>query len=155
MSTTITKREGVPVPWFRRTPLRNLRHEMEEMLTHFFNDASEGWLVDRIVPSLDVAETATEIEVRMDMPGAKAEDFEVQVHGDQLTISGKRVEEREEQGRTFHVMERSRGFFTRTVTLPCEVEEGEANAQYRDGVLTVRIPKTAESKAHKIPVKET
>lgn len=155
MSTTVTKREPTPQTWFRRTPVKNLRHEMEELLTHFFNDATEGWLVDRMVPSIDLEETQSELEVRMDIPGAKPADFDIQVHGDVLTISGKRIEEKEQKGRTFHVVERARGYFSRSITLPCEVQENKAEATYKDGVLTVRVPKSAECRAHKVPVKET
>lgn len=160
MTTTIAKRdkerqpEMVPRTWFRRGPLNTFRHEMEEVLGSFFSDVGEGLLAERMIPSLDVSETDDALEVRMDLPGVKPADIDVQVHGDLLTIRGKRTEEKEEKGRTFHIVERSRGSFSRTVTLPCATQEGQADADYKDGVLTVRIPKAAESKSQRVAVKE-
>jgi len=89
----------------------------------------------------------------MDAPGVKPDDLDIRIAGNLLTISGKREEEKEEKDRTFHRLERSCGSFTRTVTLPCEVDKARVDAQYRDGILTVSMPKTVEVKALKIKVK--
>jgi HSP20 family protein len=102
---------------------------------------------------LDVAETEKSLEIHMDLPGVTAKDIDIQVNGNLLTISGERKEEKEEKGKTFHRVERSYGSFSRTVTLPCDVNENEVAAEYKDGVLTIKLPKTEESKAHKIKVK--
>jgi HSP20 family protein len=89
----------------------------------------------------------------MDLPGIAAKDIDVQVSGNVLTVSGHREEEKEEKGRTFHRLERRYGDFSRSVILPCAVVEDEVAAEYHDGVLTIKLPKTEESKAHKIKVK--
>jgi HSP20 family protein len=89
----------------------------------------------------------------MDAPGLKVEDIDVQINGNLLTVSGQRAEEKEEKGRMFHRIERRHGTFSRTITLPCAVNDEKVDAQYRDGVLRLTLPKTEESKAHKIAVK--
>ena len=83
----------------------------------------------------------------------EAKDIDIQVHGNLLTISGEQKEEREEKGKTFHRVERRVGSFSRSVTLPCPVKEDAVDAQYKNGLLTVKLPKTDEAKAKKITVK--
>jgi HSP20 family protein len=89
----------------------------------------------------------------MDIPGMETKDIDIQVNGNLLTISGERKEEREEKGTTFHRVERRVGSFSRTVTLPCPVKEDAVDAQYKNGTLTVKLPKTEETKSKKITVK--
>jgi HSP20 family protein len=106
-----------------------------------------------MVPALDMSETDSSIEIRMDLPGITAKDIDIQISGNVLTVSGQREEQKEEKGRTFHRVERRYGNFSRSVTLPCTVVESEVAAEYHDGVLTIKLPKTDESKAHKVKVK--
>ena len=154
MSTGIAKREPRSVgAWFRRGPLEGLREEMEDLVSRAFGEDAKSWPSDRIVPSLDVAETNNAVEVRMDIPGMDAKDIDIQVNGNLVTISGERKEEREEKGKTYHRVERRVGRFSRTVTLPCPVKEDAVDAQYKDGSLTVKLPKIDEAKARKITVK--
>lgn len=135
-----------------RSPFGQLRREMRDWMSNLLTDGDETWF-GAAVPSLDLSETADAVQVRMDVPGVKAADLDIQINGNLLTISGKREEEKEEKDRTFHRIERSSGSFSRTVTLPCAVDEGKVDAKYKDGILTVALPKTQEAKAHKIAVK--
>lgn len=137
----------------RRGSLLNWPDEVEDMLTNLLS-VGDGWMAGRIIPALDLSETAEAVEVKIDAPGMKPSDLEVQVNGNLLTIGGERKEEKEEKGRTFHRVERRCGRFSRTITLPCAVDETKVDAQYRDGILRINLPKTEESKAHKITVKE-
>jgi HSP20 family protein len=139
--------------WLRQGPLGNLRDEMEQLVSRAFGEDVALWPSERILPSLDLAETAASVEVRMDIPGMEAKDIDIQVNGNLLTISGERKEEHEEKGKTFHRVERRVGSFSRTVTLPCPVREEAVDAQYKSGILTVKLPKTEEAKAKKITVK--
>jgi HSP20 family protein len=138
---------------WRRDPLSALEEEVNDLRARILGDGGEGWFSGAMAPALDLSETDTSIDVRMDLPGIAAKDIDVQVSGNVLTISGRREEEKEEKGRTFHRVERRYGDFSRSVTLPCAVVEDEVAAEYHDGVLTVKLPKTEESKAHKIKVK--
>jgi HSP20 family protein len=152
--STVAKREPRHVgTWFRRGPLGTLREEMEDLFARALGEESPLWPSERIVPSLDLAETEAGVEVRMDIPGMEAKDIEIQVNGNLLTISGERKEEKEEKGKTYHRIERRTGSFSRTVTLPCAVKEDAVDAQYKNGILTVKLPKTEEAKSKKITVK--
>lgn len=154
MATEVAKREErSATPWFRRRPLANLREEMRDLLAHTFGE-EDVWPFGHISPSLDVAESDGSVEMRMDIPGIDAKDIDIQISGgNTLTISGARKEEHEEKGKTWHRIERRCGSFSRSVLLPCAVKEDAVDAKYRDGVLTVSLPKTEEAKAHKITVK--
>lgn len=135
-----------------RGPLGRWREEMRDLFSNML-EAGDGWFAGQPLPSLDLSETADAVQVRMDVPGVKPADIDIQINGNLLTISGKRAEEKQEQDRTYHCIERTSGSFSRTVTLPCAVDEAKVDAQYRDGILTVAMPKTPEAKAHKIKVK--
>jgi HSP20 family protein len=141
------------LPSLWRDPFTALQEEMSQLRTRLFGDGDEGWFTGTIVPELDMSETETAIEVRMDVPGVTAKDIDIQINGNVLTVSGERKEEKEEKGKTFHRIERRYGNFLRSVTLPCTVAESEVAAEYHDGVLTVKLPKTEESKPHKVKVK--
>jgi len=126
---------------------------MNDLRTRLFGDGAEEWSTGAMMPAIDVSETDTAVDVRMDVPGVTAKDIDIQVNGNLLTVSGERNEEKEEKGKTFHRIERSYGNFSRSITMPCAVAENEVAAEYNDGVLTIKLPKKEESKAHKIKVK--
>ena len=142
----------LPSLW-RSDPLTALQEEMNELRSRFLGDSGEGWFTSAMIPALDMAASDTSIDVRMDLPGMPAKDIDIQINGNVLTVSGQRDEEKEEKGKTFHRVERRSGSFSRSVTLPCNVIESEVAAEYRDGVLAIKLPKTDESKARKIKVK--
>jgi HSP20 family protein len=141
------------LPSLWRDPFTSLQEEMNELRTRLLGDGGEGWFAGAMVPALDMSESDSSIDVRMDLPGITAKDIDIQVSGNVLTVTGKREEEKEEKGKTFHRVERRYGDFSRSVTLPCAVDEDKVAAEYRDGVLSIKLPKTEESKAHKIKVK--
>lgn len=153
MATTLTKSEPRAArTWTRQGPLTALRDELRDLLAHTFGEEDELWPFGRFSTPLDVSETDQAIEVRVDLPGIKPDEVDLKISGNTLTISGERREDREEKGRTWHRTERRTGRFSRSVMLPCPVKENAADAQYRDGVLTVSVPKAEEAKAHKIAV---
>jgi HSP20 family protein len=149
----LTTRRFNRLPSLWRDPFTALREEMNDLRTRLMGEEDEGWFTGAVVPALDVSETETAIDVRMDLPGITAKDIDIQVNGNMLTVSGERKEEKEEKGKTFHRVERRYGNFSRSVTLPCAVNENEVAAEYKDGVLMIKLPKTEESKTHKIKVK--
>ena len=152
MGTNLTRRPGSLASLLRRDPLAMFRDEMNE-LRRMWGDEDESWFSGALAPPIDLSETDTAVEVRADLPGFKAKDIDIQLHGNLLTLTGQREEDREEKGRTFHRVERRSGSFSRSITLPCPVTESEVAAEYRDGILTVTLPKTDEAKPHKIRVK--
>jgi len=98
-------------------------------------------------PSVDVTENEKEYLITADAPGVKREDLKVTVEEGVLMISGERKSEKEEKGKKFHKVERSYGRFARSFTLPEDAEDEKLSAQFKDGVLTVHLPKSAEAKA--------
>jgi HSP20 family protein len=107
----------------------------------------------RFVPTLDLTETPTTLELRMDAPGMSPENFDIQLSNGILTLSGERQQESEVKDKTYHRIERHYGSFSRSLALPAAVVEDKVDAKYRDGVLTVTLQKTEESKSRKIKVK--
>jgi HSP20 family protein len=130
-----------------------LRGDIGDLLEQFWGDEGDGWLKGRIAPLADLSETETSVELKMDVPGVKPNEIDIQVNGNLLTVSGEHKEEKEEKGRTYHRIERCSGSFSRSVTLPCAVQEGEAAAECLDGILTITLPKAEEARTHKIKVK--
>jgi HSP20 family protein len=154
MSTTLTKHEPRKLrSWLRPRPFEGIREEMQDLISRTFGEDVAVWPFERVSPSLDLVETDGALEVRVDIPGMEAKDIDIQVHGNLLTVSGERKEEREEKGKTYHRVERRTGSFLRSVTLPCPVKEEAVDAQYKNGILTIRLPKTEEAKSRKITVK--
>lgn len=103
--------------------------------------------------ALDVYETDEEVKVRASVPGVNAEDIDISVQGDVMTIRGETVEEKEEQEGSYHMRERRYGAFQRSIRLPSTVKAGEAEASFKSGVLTVTLPKAEEAKTKSIEVK--
>jgi HSP20 family protein len=104
------------------------------------------------MPSFEVKETDGAYHFKADLPGIKDEDLEIQVLGNRLTISGKREAEKKEENETYHLFERSFGSFSRTFTLPEEVEPRDVHAELKQGVLSLTIPKRPESKPQKVKI---
>jgi HSP20 family protein len=137
----------------RPQTLKTMRDDMEEMFGRLWGEPRDGWMVGGITAPLDVAETDNAFELRLDAPAMKPQDFDIDVHGNVVTVRGERKEEKEEKGKTWHRVERRTGQFARTVTLPCNVNADEVAAEYTGGVLVVKLPKTEEARPKKIAVK--
>jgi HSP20 family protein len=136
-----------------RDPLGMFREEMDDLMSRFWSGKQDGWLSGNFAPSIDLTESDNSFEVRVDIPGMESKDIDVQVHGNLVTISGERKEEKEEKGKTFHRVERRTGKFSRSLTLPCAINEDEVAADYAKGILTVKLPKCEEAKCKKVAVK--
>lgn len=136
--------------WFPATSASTLRGDFDNFLESFFGNGGE--IVEPHIPPIDLAETNESVEVRMNVPGIKAENIDIDVNGNLLTISGKTEEEKEEKGKTYHRTERRVGHFMRRINLPCAVKEENVKAVCRDGVLSVNLPKCADAKSKKIKV---
>jgi HSP20 family protein len=106
-----------------------------------------------VLPSLDLAETDSAFEIKVDVPGFKSEEIGVEVRGDLVQIRGEhKTETKEEKDKTYHRIERRSGSFSRTLTLPCRVNEQKVVADYKEGVLTIHLPKVEGARTHKIKV---
>lgn len=154
MTTTLPTRTSHGIgSWFDRTPLSSLREEMNDLFGRFSTDWDGGFLTGGRVPSLDLSETDGTVEIKLDLPGIKPDEVDIEVTADSIRISGEHKEEKEEKGKTYHRIERRAGSFSRSVTLPCAIDQENVAAESHDGVLTITLPKTEESKTRKVPVK--
>lgn len=117
--------------------------------------ANGAGLMSVFGPSTDVAEAGEEVEVSVELPGMDESDIDISVSGDTLTIRGEKKAEREEKKSGYYLAERSYGVVYRTIPLPPGVDPDKASAEFKRGVLTVKLPKTAEAQARikKIDVK--
>ncbi|MGD9691338.1 MAG: Hsp20/alpha crystallin family protein [Phycisphaerales bacterium] len=110
------------------------------------NDTDEGSL------AVDVSEDDNAVIVRASLPGFSKDEVEIECHDGVLTIKGEHAEEREETSEKFYRRERTIGSTSRRIALPSAVVEDQANAELKDGVLTVRLPKTQKPGARKIKI---
>ena len=103
-------------------------------------------------PAFDVKETKDAYLFKADLPGVKEDDLDVSLTGNRLTVSGHREEEKRDEGDRYYAFERSYGTFSRSFTLPEGVDAEHANAELKDGVLTISVAKRPEVKPKKIEV---
>lgn len=111
--------------------------------------AGEDWV---LAPDFDVKETKDAYVFKADLPGVKEEDVEISLTGQQLTISGKREQEKREEGERYYAYERMHGSFSRSFTLPEGVDAENIHADLKSGVLSLAIPKRPEVQARRIPL---
>ena len=101
---------------------------------------------------LDIAETEDEFIVKASLPGVRPEDVHITAHGDSLTIRGEMKAEEEKKGEHYHLRELRQGHFQRTVTLSTPISADKAQAQFENGVLTLKLPKAEEAKPKEIKI---
>ncbi len=141
-----------------RGPFTSLQREMNRMFDDFFSDFrltpfEEGF--GRFYPTVDVKETDKEIQVSAELPGMSEKDLDITVADDVLSLRGEKKEEKEDKEGNYYSVERSYGAFHRDIPLPAEVESDNIEAVFRNGVLTIHMPKKPEArqKGKKIEVK--
>jgi len=134
--------------------LSRFHEEMDDLISSFFQPwESPLWRTGRW-PVIDIAEKEDHFLVRAEVPGCKAEDIDISVRGNTVTISGEKKQEEEFERQGYYRMERSYGTFRRDLNLATDVDPDKIDAAYKEGILTVTIPKTEKSKPRKIKVKE-
>ena len=140
----------------RWEPLREfstLQNEMNRLFnTVFETPATGGGTLRRWMPAMDLVETDDQFVLRADLPGLSEDDVAIEFDDGTLTVSGERKHEFEgESGKTFR-SERYFGKFQRSVTLPAMVDSSKISASYKDGILSVTLPKAEEAKPKQIAV---
>jgi HSP20 family protein len=104
------------------------------------------------VPPVDIYEDENSVSLRLEVPGMKQDDLDIRLENNTLTVRGERKFETEEKEENFHRIERRYGSFSRSFTLPNTVNTDDVNADYKDGVLEIRLGKRAETKPKQIKV---
>ena len=147
-------------PLTRWNPWKELE-EMEKRLSTIFGrpqattggDKKEAITVAEWSPLVDITEDDKEYLVKAELPEMKKEEIKINVHDDVLSISGERTYEKEEKGKRYHRVERAYGSFMRSFTLPEDADGSKVNAEYKDGVLHIHLPKSEKAKPKAIEVK--
>jgi HSP20 family protein len=146
-------------------PLQAFRSEMDRLLEDFFTGfgtsglalmRSGGMPAAVVAPQIDVSETDHDIQIKADIPGLEENDIEVFVVDDVLTLRGEKKAEHEEKQRGYRLVERASGAFSRVLRLPFSADPAQVEAAFKNGVLTITIPKPkgTPEKIHKIEVKK-
>ena len=143
----------------RFDPFRDLA-VLQDRMNRLFNDAwtnrggQEDHLMNRgtWVPPVDIYETDGALVIKVELPDMKREDIDVSVENNALTIRGERKLDNEIKQENFHRVERAYGNFVRTFSLPSTVDATKIGAEYKNGVLTVKLPVREEAKPRTINV---
>lgn len=133
--------------------LARLHRDMDDLFGTFFGNWPTFQSEKTVWPAMDVADDENQITVKAEVPGCNAEDIDISVHGSVLTISGEKKHEEEKKEKGYYHIERSYGSFSRQINLPAEVEQNKIDAAYKNGVLTITLPKAEKAKPVKIKVK--
>ncbi len=139
----------------RWEPVRDMM-SLREAMDHLFDEAFTrpfGLTDGMQMPAVDMYQTDNEVVVRATLPGIKADDVQISVTGDLLTIKGETKEENKVEEKSYHLRERHYGAFQRTLSLPTAVVSDKAKAEFEDGILTISLPKAEEVKPKTITVK--
>jgi HSP20 family protein len=142
-----------------RNPVTSLRGELDRLFEDFFGDGFGAPITPALLatkdfaPVMDLKERDDAYVAELEMPGMKAEEFKVEVLEGVLSIRGERKQEKEEKTKRWHRTERLYGSFERRVALPNQVDAEKVDAAYKDGVLTVTVPKAPGAKPKTIQVR--
>jgi HSP20 family protein len=150
------------IPWARKdeparpesqdNPIAVLQREMNQVFEGFWNRFGKSfgdldWPWGHSEAKSDVVQTDNAIEISIELPGMSMEDVEVTVTDDLLTVKGEKKIERQEEKKGYYLSERSYGAIWRTIPLPPGADGSKAEATFKNGVLTVRLPQTPEAQA--------
>ena len=156
----IEKKAAAPAALGQWMPLESLRREIDRLFDSFHEGAwrlpfgrpafnlelawprETSWA---IAPAVDVAEKDKEYEITAELPGMDEKNIEIKMSNNVLTIKGEKKEEKEEREKDYYLSERRYGSFTRSFQVPEGVDTGKIEATFAKGVLTVKLPKTAEA----------
>ena len=142
-------RMGLP---FRE--LEKMRNHMETIYNSLAGTVSSQLRKNfGVFPLINLSEDDEHLYLTCELPGVAADKLEVAVQGDTLNLRGQVGSAEPEAEVNFHRRERERGIFRRTLTLPAKVDADRVEAAFKNGILTVTMPKAAEAKAHRISVK--
>lgn len=157
MANIVRRNEGGIMPGTRGfDPFEMMREVLgfdpfRQMLGTAFQQQS----LSTFMPQFEVRETNDAYVFKADMPGVQEQDLDINIAQNRLTVTGKREMEKRDDNDRYYAFERSYGSFTRTFTLPSDIDDQHIDAELREGVLTLKVPKKPEQQAKKVQVKAT
>jgi HSP20 family protein len=143
------------IRWEPAREMMTLREAMDRLLNDAFTRPLSfnggAWSV----PAVDMYQTDNDVVIKAALPGIKAEEVQINVTGEMLTIKGEVKQEEQQKGRekAYHLREQRWGMFERSISLPTEVDADKAKADFENGVLTVTLPKAEKAKPKSITIK--
>jgi HSP20 family protein len=133
--------------------LTDIQTQMNRLFDNFLGQPFSSGMMERVwAPPVDMYETSNEVVVAVELPGLNEKDIRLSITGDLLTIQGERHSSEEARDAGHYRQERWFGKFERAISLPIPVETGQVKATYRDGVLTIKLPKTEGVKPKEIKI---
>jgi HSP20 family protein len=145
------------LPWKRNKDkhAKELRREVDSMYDRFFEPdflPSTLFGKGKWGPKLDISEGRKDIIVKAEIPGIEAKDLDISIDGRRLNIRGEKKQEQTEEEETYYRIERSYGYFNRTIELPAEADPDKVEASYKKGILKIKLRKTKSSESKRINV---
>lgn len=140
------------IRWEPAREMMTLREAMDRLFDDAFTrplSLRDGWSV----PAIDMYQTDEEIVVKAALPGVKADEVQINITGEVLTLKGEMKHEEEKEEKAWHIREQRYGSFERSVVLPTDVVADKAKADFENGILTITLPKADEVKPRTITVK--
>jgi HSP20 family protein len=134
----------------------NVQREINRVFDNFFRGGSQWDDTQELTawtPAVDIAELEDRFQVRMELPGVNKDDVKITLENNILTVRGEKKQEKEDAGKNYHRVERSYGAFQRSFTLPVTIKSDRIDAGFKDGILTIALPKSEEAKPKQIEVK--
>ena len=142
------------IRWEPAREMMTLRDAMDRLFDDAFTRPLRMYDGSQMsVPAVDMYQTDNEVVVKAAIPGVKADDVQINVTGEVLTIKGETREKEETKDKAYHIREQRWGMFERTVALPTDVVADKAKAEFENGILTITLPKAEEVKPKTITIK--
>lgn len=139
--------------WEPAREMMTLREAMDRLFEDAFTHplfARDGWSAS--TPAIDMYQTDDEIVVKASLPGIKADEVQINITGDVLTLKGEVKHDEEKNDKSWHIREQRWGSFQRSLALPTNVVSDKAKAEFENGILTITLPKAEEVRPRTITV---
>ena len=136
------------------TSLNSFRSQFDNLFDNFFSDFSLDFPRSDLIetsfkPRVNICEDEKSYQIEAELPGVKKEDIEVEFANNLLTIKAERKEEKEKKDKNYHRVESFYGTFQRSVNIPNPIEEDKINAEFKDGMLQIELPKSSQEQTSK------
>jgi len=134
----------------------NMQREINKMFDSFFRGGTQSDEPSNFsywTPAVDITEQDDQYSVKVELPGVNKDDVKITLESNILTIRGEKKQEKEEKEKNYHRVERTYGSFQRSFTLPTVVKSDKIDAIFKDGILTISLPKAEEAKPKQIEVR--
>jgi HSP20 family protein len=142
----------LPRPAGQDAPSKTRPRDVFDLMDSFWRGYEGFPLSQMSFPSLDVSETEKEVIVKAEMPGMDSKDIDLYVEGDNLIVRGEKKQENEDKDENYHRVERSYGAFHRSIPLPSKCDQSKVKAKYKNGVLTVKLPKSEDAVPKRVQI---